>query len=59
MRQQAQQAPVPVDRAALEMAHRVLCSPTPLDEMLKVSALEIILDQRRARSHAAPPADVF
>jgi hypothetical protein len=41
MRQQPQ--PVPVDRPALEIAHTLLCSPVPLDEMLKNKALEIIL----------------
>jgi len=44
------------DRAALEIAHRALCTKAPLDEMLKDRALELILKllarrhmQRRAR----------
>jgi hypothetical protein len=44
------------DRAALEIAHRALCTQVPLDEMLKNRAQELILKllarrhmQRRAR----------
>jgi hypothetical protein len=44
------------DRAALEVAHRWLQTPSPLDEMLKTPALKVILEvlarrhmQRRSR----------
>lgn len=44
------------DRAALEVAHRMLRTPQPLDEMLQVRSLEIVLTnvarrhmQRRAQ----------
>jgi hypothetical protein len=44
------------DRAALEIAHRKLCTAMPLDEMLKNRSLQIIVEavarrhmQRRAR----------
>ena len=32
------------DRAALEVAHRRLMTPMPLDEMLKNAALKIVLE---------------
>lgn len=44
------------DRASLEVAHRWLRTPSPLDEMMKIPALKIILEglarrhmQRRSR----------
>lgn len=41
---------LPFDRAALEIAHRLLCSPVPLDDMLKSRAQQIILENV-ARTH--------
>lgn len=41
---------LPVDRAALEIAHDLLCSTVPLEEMLKSRAQEIIL-KNVARAH--------
>ncbi len=38
------------DRAALEIAHRLLCVAMPLDEMLKKRAFELIL-KTVARRH--------
>lgn len=45
------------DRAALEVAHCWLCTPSPLDEMLKTPALKVVLEilarrhmQRRGRA---------
>jgi hypothetical protein len=38
------------DRAALEIAHRLLCVTVPLDEMLKSRAQQIILENV-ARAH--------
>jgi hypothetical protein len=32
------------DRAALEIAHRKLCTAMPLDEMLKNRSLQIVLE---------------
>lgn len=38
------------DRAALEIAHQLLCMTVPLDEMLKSRAQQIILENV-ARAH--------
>lgn len=45
------------DRAALEIAHRMLRVPTALDDMLKVPALHIIL-KAVARRHMQRRAQV-
>ena len=41
---------LPVDRAALEIAHDLLCSQVPLDDMLKSRAQHLILENV-ARTH--------
>ncbi len=38
------------DRAAMEIAHQLLATPTPLDEMLKKKEFELIL-KNVARAH--------
>ena len=38
------------DRAALEVAHRMLRTPTPLDEMLRHPAFQLVLNML-ARRH--------
>lgn len=45
------------DRAALEVAHRLLCTPAALDDMLKNPTLQVVLNAV-ARRHMRRRAEV-